>query len=285
MQRWLFVLGAAMAILALDGSLAQAADKGAEVWPDLGALFTRGTGAYLSPWKIITSWLLFLAWVRTTDWISQDAQAVKLRYLLWNAITFFTFFIFFLVLWLLPWFAVGMIFLVIAWAAPLTTYIFYRNSRVPNSDKVLTQKHIRRWAVRKLNSMGVKVAGEEEDGRDAGPDIQLTAMGAEERDNNINLLTARQSPAWNPARELLDETLAQRATHLMLDSSGESVAVRYQIDGVWHDRAPLPRPDGEAILAVVKQLAAFDLNNRRSRQNGKFGMQAAKDKFTCKITA
>ena len=71
-----------------------------------------------------------------------------------------------------------------------------------------------------------------------GPDIKLSpAGGATDRDNTVNLLTARQSPGFIPSRVLLDDAIGQRATHVMLDYTPESVNVRYQVDGVWHDRS------------------------------------------------
>jgi type II secretory ATPase GspE/PulE/Tfp pilus assembly ATPase PilB-like protein len=283
MLRWLLPVAGATALLAVNASSAAAADV--DLWPDLGMPFSRGPGAYLSPWKITITWLLFLVWVRTTDWISQDAQLMKLRYALWNAIAFFSFFVCLLLLWLIPIFFVGILFAAIAWIAPVIAYVIYRNAKVPYTDKVLTQRHLRRWTVQRLNSIGIKVAGGEDDPRDAGPDVKLSPMGgASERDNNVNLLTARQSPGWTGARELLDETLAQRASHVMLDYSQSAVGVRYQIDGVWHDRAPMERVAGDAVLDVLKGLAAMNITDRRSRQSGSIGMEVEKEKFTCKIT-
>jgi type II secretory ATPase GspE/PulE/Tfp pilus assembly ATPase PilB-like protein len=284
MLRRLIVFSAVAVLVAVDCTPLGAVEV--EMWPDTGLSFVRGPGAYLSPWKVVLSWLLFLTWVYTTDWISQDAQLMKLRFNLWNPIAFFSFFVALILLWLLPWFAVGMLFMVIAWVAPLAAYVVYRNGKVPIADKVFTQKHIRRWMLQRLSKIGIKLAGsEEDDPRDTGSNIQLTAVAAAtERENNVNLLTARQSLGWNPARELLDETLIQRATHVMLDFADAAVGVRYQIDGVWHDRAPMEPPVGEQILGVLKGIAALNVNDRRSRQSGTFGMQFEKDKYTCKIT-
>jgi len=71
----------------------------------------------------------------------------------------------------------------------------------------------------------------------------------------------------------------------MLDYSSQIVGVRYQVDGVWHDRSSLERPVGDPILAVFKGLAALKVADRRSRQKGQFGMKAETGKFTCKITS
>ena len=104
---------------------------------------------------------------------------------------------------------------------------------------MLTGNHLKRWIARKVAVVGIKIEGADVDPRELGPDVKLAAAAAvDERVNNINLLTARQSTGCVPARELIDDALAQRATHVMLDFTAEAVGVRYQIDGVWHDRSP-----------------------------------------------
>lgn len=285
MLRLLVVLAGAMALVAFDAQAVLAADDTS--WPTTGVNFFRYNGAYLSPWKILGTWTFFLLWVRSTDWVSQDAQALKMRWTLWNPIVFFSFFIALLLLWILPWFAVGATLLVIAYAVPLGTYVYMRNQNVTSPyDKVLTYKHTHRWLARKFNSIGINVAGGDIDPRELGPDIKLTVRGSgDERADNVNLLTARNSPGFMPARVLLDDALAQRATHVMLDYKADSVGVRYQVDGLWHDRSAIERAEGDPVLAVFKSLAALKVEDRRSRQSGAFNLEAAKQKMTCNITS
>lgn len=290
MLRLLVVFAVATLVWAVDVQplLAAAADATDEKnWPSLGTQFNRGRGAYLSPWKIVGTWLVFLAWVRTTDWISQDSQTLKLRWSLWNPIAFFSFFVGLLLLWILPWFAVGFVLLIVAYIAPLATYIVHRNSKVQSSyDKIFSNRHTRRWIARKFNAIGINMAGADIDPRELGPDIKLSpAGGATDRDNTVNLLTARQSPGFIPSRVLLDDALGQRATHVMLDFTPESVNVRYQVDGVWHDRSAVERAEGDPVLEVFKTLAALKAEDRRSRQSGSFNIEAKKEKTVCHITS
>jgi type II secretory ATPase GspE/PulE/Tfp pilus assembly ATPase PilB-like protein len=286
MLRLFLVLAGAMAVWAIDAQCLLAAD-GTSGWPAGGMPFSRGTGAYLSPWKIIISWLLFLSWVRTTDWVSQDGQTLKLRWALWNPIVFFSFFVALLLLWIIPWFAVGLVLLLLAYGAPLASYIVLRNQQMQSPyDKVLSRKHLRRWTAQQAGRVGIKIEGAEIDPRDLGPDIKFTALGgATDRDNTVNLLTARQSDGYLFARQVLDDAIVQRATHVMLDYTPESVGVRQQIDGVWLDRPDLDRAQGDAALEVFKGLAALKIDDRRSRQSGTFGVEAAKQKLTCKINS
>lgn len=288
MLRLLVLLAGAMVILSVDAQwvLAAGDDK---TWPSLGAPFVRGNGgngAYLSPWKLLGTWLVFLAWVRSTDWVSRDAQALKMRWTLWNPIVFASFFLGLLLLWILPWYAAGIILLLIAYLAPLIAYIVQRNKLVTSPyDKILSVKHTKRWLAGKFAAIGIKTSDADLDPHASGPDIKLIAQGGDERTNNVNLLTARQSPGFGPARVLIDDALQQRASHVMMDFTNEGVTVRYQLDGVWHDRSAIDRAEGDMILAVFKGIAGLNIEDRRSRQSGTFGIEAGKDKETCKISS
>ena len=283
MLRLFVVFAGAIALWSVAATSAQAQDF--DPWPS--TTFLRGTGFYLSPWKVIGAWLVFLAWVRSADWVSQDSQALGLRWTLWNPIVYFSFLLALLLFWVIPVFFVGIFLLLVAYLAPLVTYVTYRNKQVKaTSDKVFTNRHMRRWFARKMNSIGIKMAGAEIDPRELGPDVKFTAMGGEtERDDSVNLLTARQAPGFMPSRELINDALQQRASHVMLDYTQKNVNVRYQVDGVWHDRSSLEREAGDPILEIFKGLAAMKITDRRSRQAGQFGLQVNKQKLTCKINS
>ena len=65
--------------------------------------------------------------MRTTDWISQDAQTLKLRWTLWDPIAFFSFFVVLLLLWILPFFLLGFAFRKLQWltyAVPVAAALF-----------------------------------------------------------------------------------------------------------------------------------------------------------------
>ncbi len=64
-------------------------------------------------------------------------RSTALNYLRWNPIVFGTFAGALLLHWLLPWFWLGFPLLVIAYVAPLATYIIVRNRKVDNNERVL----------------------------------------------------------------------------------------------------------------------------------------------------
>lgn len=283
MLRAILVLAGASAVWAGGAQTLLAADS--LLWPP--TTFARGSGFYLDPWKLLSVWVLFLCWVRSADWVSQDSQQLNFRWTMWNSITFFSFFVALLLFFMIPAFFAGITLLLIAYVAPLATYVTIRNKQVrSSSDKVFTGRHLRRVIARNMNAIGIKMAGAEVDPRDLGPQIQYKAQGAaNDSENSINQIHARQHAAYMPSRELIDDALKQRASHVMLDYTPQSVGVRYQVDGVWHDRSSLEREPGDAILEVFKTLAALKVADRRSRQSGEFGLQADSAKFAAKITS
>src|SRR5262252_3970826 len=64
----------------------------------------RGPGFYLNFFKLGLVWVLFVLWVKTTDWVSQDCLRVNLNYVVWNSVIFGVFAAAFVLIWILPWF-------------------------------------------------------------------------------------------------------------------------------------------------------------------------------------
>ncbi len=238
--------------------------------PAAGGAFVRGTGQYMNWLKILAAWLVFLMWAGTTDWVSRDCQEMKLQYLRWNPIVFGVFLGFYVLMWLLPWFWLGFPMVVVAYVAPLITYIIYRNGQVEPSNRVLTRDHIRFWLSQRLSS----VASEKQADWEKGPPVTLTATGGEtDRDDNANLLAARQMPGFNDSRGLLAEALTRRATAIMLEYAQQSVSVRYMIDGVWHNDEPQERETCDPLLESFKVLTGLNPQERQARQKGTFQIE------------
>src|SRR5690606_21053783 len=148
-----------------------------------------------------------------------------------------------------------------------------------------TGPHIRYWLSTVLGRVGIKIAAEAKSIDDIGAPVKLIPQGgATERDDAVNLMAARHSPGYLPARELLAEAFASRATTMMLDYTAEAVGVRYLIDGVWRQGEGRDRETGDAALAVFKAVSALNVNERRARQTGTFAAEYEKNKWTCRIT-
>ncbi len=274
MFRLLFLLAAAIAICALGAGdlFAQESSN----WPSvpLDGQDWRGPGFYLSWVKILVSWLVFLAWVGTTDWVNRDCQIKELDYPRWNPIVFGSFMAAFVLLWLIPYFWVGFFLLLIAYATPLTWYIIYRNSKVEMAERVLTRDHLRYWLAERLLVIGVKMEVEAKSSHEKGPPVTLTARGgATERDDNARTLSTRQAPGFRDSRQLIADALARRASAIMLDYSQQGVAVRVMVDGVWLTDEPQPRETADPMLETLKVVCGLNPQDRQSRQEGAFAAE------------
>jgi type II secretory ATPase GspE/PulE/Tfp pilus assembly ATPase PilB-like protein len=129
--------------------------------------------------------------------------------------------------------------------------------------------------------VGVQIDAEKKAAYEKGPPVNLMAKGgASDTENNANLLLARQSPGFVVAKEVISDAVGRRAEKIMLDYTRESVAVRLQIDGVWHDLEPRDRETGDVMLAVLKKLASLNPEDRKSRQEGKFGCEYEGNTYT-----
>lgn len=270
MHRLRLLLFAVLIIWAVDARALMAYDGGLPA-PAPFAQGWSGPGFYLSWIKIFLCWLLFLLWVWTTDWVSRDGQEIKLEHLRWNPIVFGTFMGAFLLVWVIPYFAIGFPLLLIAYVAPLTTYVVKRNKRVRPNRRVLTRDHLRHWTAGRLGHLGIKMEAEARDPHEVGPPVILYARGAAaERDDRAHLLAARQAPGFVDARAVVAGGLVRRATSIMLDYAQQGVSVRYLVDGVWHSGEPLEREVADPMLEALKILCGLNWQDRKRRQQGKF---------------
>jgi len=230
----------------------------------------RGDGFYFSWIKILMSWLVFLGWVYTTDWVSRDCMSCKLNFQQWNAVVFGSFVAAFFLMWLIPYFWLGFIILLGAYVGPLSWYIVHRNAKVEPNKRVLTPDHIRYCVVIALNKIGAKVDVEKKQDFERGPPVILTSEGSDERTNKGNTILARQSPGFRDARQIIADGLTRHASVVMLDYTNKGVAVRHMVDGVWHNAQPVEREIGDPALASLKVLCGLDPKDRQASQQGEF---------------
>ncbi|HVC98837.1 MAG TPA: ATPase, T2SS/T4P/T4SS family [Pirellulales bacterium] len=293
MRRLLFI--AATAVFAWTaGASAALAQKQAVI--DLSGKFSADAFGKRSVLEQVMTWLavvmtvlMFMIWVRSADWVNCD-RFFRRQSRNWNVLMFVPFAVCMpvaIILELIPFVGLASPFLLfLAYVVPFAVYVSKRNADLPYDDKVFTKKHIRRWTAGKLAAVGIKVQAEEKTLDDIGPAVTLVARGgATERDDQVHLLTARQSPGFLVARELLAQAFGNRSDAILLDFTSTAVGVRFQIDGVWNPGQGLEREPGDMLLAVVKTICALNAGERRARQAGSFGAEFEKTKRSCRLTS
>ena len=233
----------------------------------------RRPGNYLSWFKLLVFWLTFLAWVRAADWVNRDAQDVNLDWRRWNPIVFGSFLTVVVLCWLIPWFWLNLFLMLGALVGPVTAYILYRNSQVPSNVRVLTPEHLRWWLATRLKKVGIKMSTERFDPNAGGVPVTVFGRGAADpQADAVRVLGARQCAGLPAARQILAQGLSARASAILLDFGQAVVAVRYMIDGLWTPQESLEREVADPALEALKVLCGLNPQERRGRQEGKFGV-------------
>lgn len=231
----------------------------------------RDSGFYLSWPKLLILWLVFLIWLKTTDWISRDCQMLDLPFALWVPLAFFPFMIaLFAAGMTIPVFPAGAAVTVLAWLVPTLVYVFKRNSIVDPHERVMTPSHLRFMAAEQLNKIGIKVAAEARAAHERGAKVDFQAIADDLQKAQANLISARQSPGFLTAKSMIANAVDHFAEKIMLDVAGDGVTTRFQVDGVWHDSDSRDSEEGDRLITVLKLLSGLSPKERRKRQQGVF---------------
>jgi len=244
----------------------------------------RGPGFYLNTGKLIAVFLLILAWIKLADWVNRDVQRYKLDWAAWNPAVIIPFVLAFLLMLKIPVFAIGLTIMVLALGAPVGAYIYTRNQEVDPSEQVLTPEHLRYLLSRRAKRVGVKISAEKQAEYERGAPVEFKATaGSTDVENNALLLKARQSPGFVLAKDLLADALGHRGDVVIMDYTQESVAVRYQVDGVLYPAASRDRQSGDVLLAAVKTLAGMNPAERGRKQSGRFSARLSGTEYDCRM--
>ena len=128
--------------------------------------------------------------------------------------------------------------------------------------------------------MAAKKQDEERPLHEQFPPVTFTPMGAEDKQKDQgNLLSVKQAPGFLESGGLIAHALSKRAERIMLDYAQTGVGVKYEVDGLWMNIDPRDRQTGDAMLAVYKKISNLNPSDRRSRQEGKFGIENRGGKY------
>ncbi|MEX2172359.1 MAG: ATPase, T2SS/T4P/T4SS family [Pirellulales bacterium] len=263
---------------------APAQDK--DQWNDEHSIF-RLTSPSISWLKLALLAVLFLIWVRSADWVNRDSQLFDIGYGVWNPVIFFPFLVglllVFPILFAIP-FLISSILLTLIYLVTFFSYVVVRNKRVQHHERVFTPEWFRYELAALANKLGMKVSAERKADYEKGAPVDLTALGSpDDRDNQANLLTARQSPGYLLVKELVADMVDRHGDRVVLDYNAQSVAMQHRIDGVWHNGEARDRESGDVMLAVMKQLSNLNISERRKKQVGQFAAKYKNHSYLCPI--
>ncbi len=262
-------------LIALAGGLLFAAPLAAQTewppWPSAGGhSIERGPGGYLSWMKLAAIAVIWLAWVRMSDWMNRDSvrfdEYTGVSPKAWNLVSVSAYLGGLAAVLFIPLFLAGFPLYVLGASLPLVIYVFFlRRGKIPEEARA------------------GKVFLETVE-QSASP-LTLKAFGDNVEHAQSNLIRARQSEYFELTVATLYDALVKRAGQILLDYTRDAATVRYQIDGLWHPMPAMERPSGDALLAIMKTLANLNPLERRQSQHGQFSGVAGRDKTTFDLTS
>ena len=244
--------------------------------PDGRAVSNYPISRYINLVGLIPILALFFLFVHTTQWVDEDGRQLKLNYGMWNSLVFIVGVLGFVVVFLLPVFALGFPLLLAAYGVPLGLYIKERNDRVPDSAKVMTPAHIHGLVIRGLAKVGIHIAGKAARDSALGPPIRFIGKSSGKGDDDGRSKQAEKSRGFVAAKELIYDAIMRRATDVHLEPKEDEYSARYRIDGVMYPTEPFDRAMGESIINIFKVLGAMDITEKRKPQDGSFRAQLEK---------
>lgn len=255
-------------------------------WPaDSKNWFERGPGGGLSILLVALWWLWIPLWAGCSSWVAKDMGRWNLSATVWPMAMTFPFFLAAVIAWWIPSAIAGLAIMGVAWAVPTFTYVFVRNGRAPNHEKVLTPGHILDCAADALRPMGIKIKRPPKEVKDSLPVVQLAdADGTPMMATNEDEAQAAQDAAG-----LLSIAIAARSMKLMVERNAATATVRQLVDGVWStprkpaaqgvfaskkdeewENVPAPTPKAAAgAVAALERACRIDVPGKKSRRQGK----------------
>jgi type II secretory ATPase GspE/PulE/Tfp pilus assembly ATPase PilB-like protein len=234
-----------------------------------GSVFPRGEGFYLNWISLAVVLGLYLAWLRASVWLDRDARTWKLNRHLWNLFSLAGSIVGLVTFWLLPWFPIAVTLLIALSGAPLAAYLVRRNAVVPETERLLTERHLRSLLNRYFQAR-LKLP-------EPAPthEVAILLKPGESRGDKEppRIREASKGPGYDSLLRLLCAAYDAdiRAVHLV--PAGEQSRVLFRSDGVWQEQERLPRAQGERVVRVLKRLADLNLQERRKPQQGEFAVE------------
>jgi general secretion pathway protein E len=238
--------------------------------PIFADAFPRGPGYYFHPAKLILVIVVYFAWLRTCWWVHTDCRAMKLPSETWNPILLACGIAGLAAVWLFPFFALGLLVLLVLYLAPTLSYVSIRNEKASPEQKVLTPQHLRK-VLRTLLRLDLP----EPEEKSARPlPVRFIGKSQQESDEERRRVARLQgSKGYRAALELIADALEKRATDIHLEPTKEEMVVRFRIDGILEASSPFARATGDAVINIFKVLADLDITEKRKPQDGSFSAE------------
>ena len=225
---------------------------------------------YISIIKFIVFLSLFFLWLPLVSWVYQDAKSVETREVFWTAIVFGTGAAAAIIWLVIPLFIIGSLLYLIAVGVASISYVIHRNARVMDYDRILTAEHIKGLFVSKAKKLeGLKNF------------VFITA-----NDNEVPMPEPKTPEffGYRAAYDVLADATWRRASDIVFSPTQRDYKVTYRIDEAPSKQPAIARDQMEFFIHFIKNLADFDINEKRKPQKGKFRIQQGQENSDWEVT-
>lgn len=228
-------------------------------------------GGYISIVKFVIFLILFFLWLPLVSWVYRDAQEIGAKENVWGGIVGGAAALAILIWLILPAFVIGMLFYMAVVATTAIIYVKHRNTRVMESDRILTVEHIKSL----FSPNEQKKLSEEK------KIVFITANG-----NEVPAPETRTPEfyGYKAAMDILSDAAWRRAENLVFVPTAHDYSAAYQIDGMIVKQPSVEKEQAKYFIHFVKSLADLDQNEKRKPQKGKFKIRKEKDTIEWEVT-
>jgi len=232
-------------------------------------------GLYFHPLGLAYILATGVALVAVLAWVNHDCLQVEQDPNLWVLLLLSLGFLHFLLILVLPnIYAAGIIGFSLFLPA-LGTYLWVRNTRVPETRQVFTRYWFGLVFRRLMYRLGVTMPPPEPSSQKArnreGVPVVLHQKDGTVRDETQE--TPAEARALVALKSMLVEAVTYRASAIALEAKQGQVAVRYRIDGVVHSYDPYPAETGVPLMDAVKLVSGIEEGGRRRASRGSFSAE------------
>lgn len=232
------------------------------------------SNVYVNAFKLVAVLALLVAWALYATWADKDAIAVNTYRAIWNMVNVFCGLIALALLLLLPSFWIALAGYAVFFLGGSIAYVIHRNGLVDDESKVCTPAHIKKLLTEGISGKKKK--------KEIDVKERVRLVGADRRPVRIPD-DDESRERYRLTQDLLFDLLWRRASLVTLTPAGQATKITYSIDGILAERDPVGRPEGDAIVLYLKQLAGLNVEERRKPQFGKLAAAVGENKFDLSI--
>ena len=219
-------------------------------------LAVAGYGGYISPIKFAVFLILYFGWLFIIDWVYKDSEAIGTKYAFWTGVVFGVWAAAGIIWLLIPIFAIGLAFYIIAAGAATISYVMHRNSLVPEFQKILTVDYFKDMLLG-----GIKKKE---------PVAAYVFISANNNDVPVPEAKTPDYFGYKAAYSMFDDALYRRAYDVVCIPALQNYDVAYYVDGTALKQPAIAKDQMDYLIRFLKSLANLDMEEKRRPQKGKF---------------